>query len=403
MDMRLTSERRLVMTFALRQALQLLQMPQLELAQWLQSEIDRNPLLEQDGYGTQRQVDIERAAIPTLHEHLLLQIRENFSSHTDKKRAIALVELLDERGFLIGPIAEADIPVLSVLQTFSPAGIFARNVQESLLLQLIAKGKKNALAYELVQNCFEDLLQGRYESIKKKLKLADLNGAINELAHLSLHPANSFKQDPVSIAAPDLLIEKIEGGWTLELIEDELPKFHIRTDYLELELETAEEKELMRGFHTQAKWIFRSLGRRRKLLREIGRILVRRQSAYLNEKGPLTAISMKDLAEKLQLHESTISRALSGKYISTPRGTFLLKELLCSIPAAETAREILEKLIQSEDKENPLTDDELSNELKKKGFPVARRTISKYRTQLKIGSATQRKHTAPKKLFSNRF
>lgn len=397
--LKLAPEGRLIMTFALRQALEILQMPQMELGQWLRAEIERNPLLELAETCSKPRFDAEIPAPITLHEHLLGQIRENFTSSKDRLIAEEFLEHLDERGFItcsletIANLFQRPVEkILSVLQTFDPPGIFARNLQETFLIQLRAKGKADSLCYQLVQNCFDDLLHGRYTVIKKKLGSSELGSAMQILARLSLRPANFFKQEPTTPAIPDLHISKIDGGWTLELIEDELPKFYIQDEYLSLDLESAEEKELLRGLKTQAKWIFRSLNRRRKLLRDIGRILLRKQAAFLDAKGPLNSITIKELSEKLQIHESTLSRALSGKYASTPRGIIPLRSLISSSPITETAREVLEKLISAEDKENPLTDDQLAKELKAKGFPVARRTIAKYRSQLKIGSATQRKY-----------
>lgn len=387
------------MTFALRQALEVLQMPQLDLAQWLLSEIEKNPLLELDSFYTKRRFEGEIPAPITLDEHLRSQIRENFLNEEERMIAEEFLLHLDERGFItcslesISSLFNRPVEgVLKILQTFNPPGIFARNLQESLLLQLQAKGKEKTFAFNLVQNCFEDLLHGRYGAIKKKLKQSDLTGALTDLSRLSMRPAHIYTQEPTTPICPDLRLHKIEGGWTLELIEDELPKFHIQTQYLDIETESTEEKEALRTFKTQAKWISRSLSRRRKMLKDLGRILIRKQSSFLDQKGPLAQLTIKELAEKLEIHESTLSRALSGKYISTPRGIIPLRSLISADPAAENARQLLEKLIQDEDKEKPLTDDELAKELKIKGFRVARRTISKYRSQLKIGSASQRKH-----------
>ena len=386
----LAPERRLSMTLALRQALEVLQMNQVELGQWLRSEIEKNPLLELETPRCKKGVEIDAPSQPTLHEHLQNQIRDNFSSPEERRIAEIYLENLDERGFLCGPLESSE--VLSVLQTFDPPGIFARDLQETFLLQLQIKGKKDSLAFQMVQRCFEDLLHGRYGAIKKRLGCSDINSATRELFYLSMRPASAFKQDPVTPIYPDLRIEKVQGGWTLELIEDELPKFQIRNDYLALELESKEERDLLGTFKTQAQWIFRSLGRRRKLLREIGKILLCKQASYLDQKGPLKALTIKELSEKLKVHESTLSRAFAGKYISTPRGIIPLRSLISAVPAANTARELLAKLIHEEEKQNPLTDEELAEQLKGKGFRLARRTIAKYRSQLKIGSAMQRKN-----------
>lgn len=388
--LKLAPEARLVMTFALRQALEILQMPQLELGQWLLHEIEKNPLLELDATTSKRPFTGEFPAKPTLLEHLTEQIRDHFPDLDDQQIAFNLLHQLDERGFL--PIDVKDHQILSVLQTFDPPGVFARSHQESFLLQLKAKGLKGSLAYTLIEKCYDDLLKGRFTAIQKKLKTSNLKEALVDFTRLTLRPASVFHEEPVNPVTPDLQIQRIEGGWTIELVEDDLPKFHIREEYLEIKGETEEEKELLREFKTEAKWIVRSVNRRRKILQEIGNILLRKQAQFLDQKGPLSLITIKELAEKLHVHESTLSRALSSKYVATPRGILPLKSLIDADPVSTSAKETLERLIATEDKQKPLTDEELAALLKEKGFPIARRTIAKYRNKLKIGTATQRKH-----------
>ncbi len=386
----LAPERQMVLTFALRQALEILQMPQLELGEWLTSEIEKNPLLEFGPPKLKRRFEGDFPAPISLQEHLSLQIREHFDDPQDQEFAFALMHQLDERGFL--PLETATDRILEVLQTFNPPGVFARNLRESLLLQLRAKGQLGTLSYRLIEHCYEDLLHGRYAQMQKKLKTKNLKEAIQNLSRLTLRPVHQFLQDPAGgPICIDLLIQKIEGGWTIELLEEDLPPFHIQTDYLNIEPESKEEKESLRSFKTQAQWIFRSLNRRRKLLREIGHLLIRKQALFLDQKGPLTPLSMSELAAKLEIHESTLSRALSGKYAATPRGILPLRSLVTNDPEAQQAKELLEKLIRAEDKNYPFTDDQLAESLKGKGFKIARRTIAKYRNKLKIGSASQRK------------
>ncbi len=371
----------------MRQALEILQMPQLELSQWLLAEIEKNPLLElDDAPRGKKRFEGDFPAKPTLYEHLLKQIRECFSDDGERKEAVLLLQQIDERGFL--PESAGDGKVISLLQSFDPPGIFARNLQECFLLQLKAKGQTKTLAYELVKRCYDDLLHGRFCLIKKKLRASNLKETLIQLSRLSLRPAEVFHEEISHQITPDLSIQRIDGGWTLELIEDDLPRFH----RLHIDIEgEKEEREVMRSFKVQAKWIFRSLNRRRKLLQELGRALLCKQAAFLDQKGPLLPIRMQELAQKLEIHESTLSRALHGKFAATPRGIIPLKSLISSDPESTNAKLLLEKLIASEDKSNPLTDDQLANALKEKGIQIARRTIAKYRKILKIASCSQRK------------
>jgi len=398
--LQLHPERRLVMTFALRQALEILQMPQQELGLWLQSEIEQNPLLEWDGRSSNLPLG-EIASPTTLHDLLTQQIDDRFSHPKDRRVAYRLLESLDERGFLSEPLdaiaSELALPtplvesILSAMQIFEPPGIFSRNLRESLLLQLAAQNQQHSQASALIRDSFDDLLQRRFSRIKKKIGASNLTDALFLLSRLSLRPADRYRKDPVSIALPDLYLLPNEEKWNIELNESELPQFHIRSDYFSLTSSSPEEQESLRAFKTSAKWLVRSLSRRRKLLTQIGLLLVQKQSRYLDQKGPLVPLTAKELADELQIHESTFSRAIAGKFASTPRGLIPLRELLSSSPETDAARRTLAALVRNEDKRNPLTDDQLAEALQASGCKIARRTISKYRKQLQIGPASQRK------------
>ena len=208
--LKLAPERRMTMTFALSQALAILQMPQQELGAWLRSEIEKNPLLELKAAGPKKGIMPEIPARIHLYEHLQSQIREHFSDEKELRIAEDILERLDERGFVDGPLTECQRPILTVMQTFDPPGIFARNLQEALILQLRAEGKTGTPAYDLVQNSYEDLLHGRYAAIKKRLGSGDLSQAMSHLARLSMRPAQGFWEEPISPVYPDLRIERVD-------------------------------------------------------------------------------------------------------------------------------------------------------------------------------------------------
>ena len=404
MDLRIAQERRLNMTLALSQALSILQMPQLELAAWLREEIEKNPLLEMDAperTPPRQAPTAEVAASITLGEVLAEQVRETISSELDRSIAAKIIDSLDDRGFFIGSIDEIAAfyrvsptrveSVLSTIQTFQPPGIGARSLQESLLLQLRAQGLGDSPSFALVRDGFDDLLHGRYHLLKKNLQIPDLSLAIARLARLSMRPSASFPTEPVPLAYADLSMVQIDGKWSIQPIEDVLPRFHFRSDYLTVPTKSVEEKRSLQTHATSAKWLIRSLGRRRKLLCEVGRLIVKKQAAYFEHRAPLTLLSARELAEELGVHESTLSRAISGKFIETPRGFLPLKALISSDPT----KELLERLVAQEDKNRPWTDAELAVKLTEQGHPTMRRTVAKYRSQIKIGSATQRKNRKP--------
>ncbi len=400
--LKIAPERRLAMTFALSQALEILLMPQIELAQWLNQEIEKNPLL-QEITASKKPFHSEDLPSPiSLYDHLMSQIRESFSDSADRRIGEALIESLDEKGFLASPVEELAhslqiplerlLPILTTLQTFDPPGIFAKNLQDSLLLQLKMEGETHAISFQLIRDCFDDLLYGRYAAIRKKMGPIDLTEAIQKLARLRLRPTEVFKKEVVPMAIADLRIEKTSNGWIVEVSEEDLPKFQINPEYKSLTPETAEEKESLRNWSTAGKWLIRSLKRRRQILVQVGILLVRKQSSFLSLKGNLRSLTLQDLATELDLHESTLSRALSGKYAETPRGLIPLRSLLTTSPEKGEVKEVLVQLITQEDKQNPLTDDELAAALAAKGYKLARRTIVKYRKELKIAPSNVRKN-----------
>lgn len=373
----------LAMTYSLGQALSILELPQAELSSWILSEIEKNPLLELDALVPALPYKDSLESPKTLYDHLMQQIRERFPEPLAQAKATLFLENLDERGFLSPP--PIDCPILSILQTFDPPGIFARDLRECLLLQLDPASP----AYKIVSHCFKDLLHGRFGAIQKKTGLRDLSPAIQSLARLNFRPADLFRQEPNPPVIPDISISKIGKSWLVESNDEELPKFHLRADYLSLIPASSEEKKSLRSWRAAGKWLLRSLKRRKSILLEIGVFLVRKQAAYLDQKGSLQALSMRELAEHLHLHESTLSRALAGKFAQTPRGFFPLGSLLSG--PNEPAKIALQKLIAHEDKKSPLRDQEIVLELQKAGTLLSRRTVAKYRKELKIGTAACRK------------
>lgn len=395
-ELRLLPERRLIMTLALSQALEILQMPQIELAQWLLEKIESNPFLQIKESSSMPAVEKEISSPLSLHEHLLAQIRESFSSKKECSAAIFLLQYLDEKGFFSPPPDFALTPfyltILEKLQTFHPPGIFARNLQESLLIQLKAKPNPSLSLLFLIENCFDDLLHKRYKAIEKKLGSVNLGQLIQELSRLSLRPASFFHQEAASPIYPDLVMDQEDHTWYVKLSEEEVPPVCIETKYLVVTPHSKEEKEAVRTFKTEARWICRALERRRHLLKEIGEALLKKQISFLDQKGPLAPLSMKELAEELGLHESTLSRALSNKYVATPRGILPLRLFASAETANHQMKQLLVAIIKTENPKAPFTDEELAEKLASQGYPIARRTIAKYRTELNIGPANQRKH-----------
>lgn len=387
-----SQQRRLAMTFHMQQALAILQMPQIELSEFIQEEIDKNPLLDEVRKPKNRFVECDVTSSESVYENLLRQIRDHFSNKQDEQIAKKILENLDEKGFVSMPSLDiAEENILMIMQTFDPPGIFARNLQESFLLQLKAQGNENTDIYRLVRDHFHDFLHGRYGQLKKKCSSIDLAEAIQKLATLQTRPLDRFKREISNPIIVDLKIRKTETGWSVGINDEDLPKFQLHTRYDSISPKSKDEQETIGLWRSQGKWLINALTRRKELLLQIGICLARYQSQFLEQRGNLRPLTNQELAWELGVHESTISRAISRKYVETPRGIMLLRSLFTSSKANKQAKDIIQELINQENKKIPMTDDELSEELKKRGCPVARRTISKYRKELQIPSVHTRK------------
>jgi len=389
-----------VLTQMLHRSLEILQLPQIELAALIFEEVEKNPLLELSSSSRLEPVAALNLSAPeSLYEKLSAQMREAFGDH--RKIGEVLLEGLDERGFLTLSTQELAVnlqlsedkieAILHTVKTFDPPGIFAANLQEAFLLQLERWGKQKTLAFRMIQQTFDDFLAGRYAVIKTKFHVSSLQlqEAIRQIASLKTRPGETGKIESIRLVYPDLRFEQVEGAWSVSLIEDALPKFRMNEEYKNL-FSIPEHKQTMRGFLATAKWLIRSMQRRKDLLVSVGKYLARKQGAFFEGSEAPIRLSPKELAREFAVHESTIFRAIANKTIESPRGIIPIR-LLISPPCNGSAKEVLHRLIAQEEPSMPLTDEVLSHELEKAGFKVARRTIAKYRKQLKIQASSDRK------------
>ena len=384
-----------VLTQMLHQSLAILQLPQLELSALILKEIEKNPLLELESeFVLEPNVTEKGSYTISFHDQILLQIREALPGR--EWIGEKLLQELDERGYLCTPLCELATylgislfeleEVVSILKTLDPPGLFASNLQESLLIQLRRQQKHKTMLYKIVGEAFEEILAGRFSKVQKKLHIckADLHEALRGLFHLSLCPMGS-KEEPAAPIYPDFRIEQMGDAWAVIPIEESLPKFRINTIYQKAPLCST-----VRGFLASAKLLLRSIQRRKDLLSEMMNYLVHKQSAFF-EGGQLVPIATKALANKFGVHESTIFRATLHKYIESPRGFFPMR-MLIPTSLQRSMKEMVQYWTQQESARRPLTDAQLALKLEKLGYKVARRTIAKYRKQLKIRKSFMRKN-----------
>lgn len=372
---------RLMLSAGMQQALHVLQLPIEELAAFLEGEIDHALIRDNESMPEWRSNDHNGenfAYQPSLFEHLMQQVRLTFTNPEDLKKAEWIVGNLDDRGFLSGPIDAAAEPILQQLQLFDPPGIAARSLQDSLLIQLRIKGK-NGLAYQLIAEHYDDLLHNRIPLLQKKLGCSYevLKKAIAEdIVPLNLKPAGNFTSTPLPKLTPDLSIHQDENdAWIVEVNEDPLPKFRVSD--------------------SSGKWLQRNIERRHETLRQIGWQLIKLQGAYLSgDSNELQPMTMEEMGEAIHLHESTVARAVAHKYLWCPRGLLPLRHFFTTAIGGisnQTVKQLLQQLIESENKSKPLSDQHLAQMFAERGIPCARRTIAKYRQALKLPNASQRR------------
>jgi RNA polymerase sigma-54 factor len=351
---------------------------------------------------------------PSLQEHLLGQLGADVPDPRDRAIGRILIENVDEAGYLTVDVAEIaerlqeSLPrvkkVLRRLQEFDPPGVFAGGLVECLSLQLAERGRLDLPIQRLLERL--DLLAGGAQEALRRHCGVDaqrLKAMIGELKRLDPRPGLAFERVAIQSVVPDLSIERAtDGGWNVELNDDNLPRLAINERYPMRG--DAQVLAYLKAQRAAAQWLLRAMDRRAETLRQVGREIVRRQGAFLDggiiELKPL---SRREIAHALGLHESTISRAIAGKYAATPRGVLALADFFGGrlgeglaneglAPAAVRAR--LRRMVESEPAGRPLSDQLIARRLREDGIALSRRTVAKYREMLRIPASFQRRRAA---------
>ncbi len=346
-------------------------------------------------------------------ESLVRQLDMYNLAEWERSLAEEILWNLDENGFLnvdlllIGDRFNRDekevLSVLKKVQELDPPGIAAQNLRDCLLIQL--REKKEGLAYRVVENHFEDFANHRYEMLQRKLEVEkeDLAEAIEEISHLNPRPGEESLSSKVSTVIPDLLAVKREGIWTVIVNDTRIPELSISNQYVDLlgqpNLSPQDQKFFKEKFDS-ATWFIHAIEQRRQTLRKVMEAIINHQPEFFSGNiRSLRPMILQDIAEDIDMDISTVSRSTRGKYVDTPYGIFELKSFFTEGFTLKSGEEIstekikdsLKEMVDAEDKEHPLTDTELAEKLKLKGYPVARRTVAKYREQLHLPVARLRR------------
>jgi RNA polymerase sigma-54 factor len=365
----------------------------------------------------QRQAYMESSIVAetTLFNYLMKQAHDTFETDEELAIAEALIGNFDENGFLkvnleeIALLTQIDIKkiqkVIVEIQDFEPFGVGAQNLQESLLIQLRCLAKKQTLAYKIVDQHYDDLLHNRIPTIQKGLKCSpeEIYEALERhISKLDLHPGVCYSHQIIQSIVPDVTLRLEKDELIVEVNDEAIPSLKINHRYLRMlddETQTLETKDFIKNKIISAKWLLKNIYQRNETIQRIAESLAERQKEFfLNPEGKLVPLTMKTISEELGLHESTIARAVNSKYIETPRGLFSLRFFFTNAYltnegdiSSKTVKQVLLEILEDEEKQKPLSDEAISNAIKARGIPCARRTVAKYRAELKIGNAQQRK------------
>lgn len=296
--------------------------------------------------------------------------------------------------------------MLRVIQSFDPPGVGARSIQESILIQLRQKGLEDDVAYRIVEEHFDDLINHRWNDIGRALGISakEAQDAADIISHLDPKPGLKYSADPEQYVIPDLIVEKIDGEYMVFVNDTSLPRLRISQSYRDVVQDkskfTGENKEFISAKLNSANWMIQAIEQRRQTMLKVMNFIVDRQRDFF-EKGVqyLKPLTLREVADHIEMHESTVSRVTNQKYVQTPRGVFSLKYFFSSGLSTSGGEDIsargvkdkIKNLVANEDPKKPLTDAALVKLLKADGVNIARRTVAKYRDQLGILPARMRK------------
>ncbi len=457
---------KLVMTQQLQQAIRLLQMNRIELANAVQAEMERNPMLEEevntmaehanpdalsaeevketpeaavmaavagDDPATVARIDWEEysnnfdtdisfaretpsadapsrldfiSVSPGLISFLEWQLTHLSLSETDLDIARFILGCLDGHGFFQGEITDICTYVkcseeeakgmLRLIQSLDPSGVAARNIQESLLLQLDRRGMAESLAYRIAAE-FLDELQGRKFSViarKTKYTVRETEQAAKMISTLTPYPGNEYNNEQIHYVTPDIYLYKIDGEFVIQLNTEDIPQIRVSDAYQDILDGQAESRGYLQEKKRNAERFINSFHYRQKTIYKVMKSLLKFQYDFF-EKGPshLKPLVLGDVAQDIGMHESSVSRVTSNKYVHTPQGIYELKYFFSTAVAmtndgssmtAESIKSRIRQFIRAEDPTKPLSDSKISALLAEEGIKVARRTVAKYRDQMKI-------------------
>src|SRR5438876_5260888 len=351
----------------------------------------------------------------TLQQHLIGQVNQTALNGSDRKTAELIIGNIDDNGFLQSTPEEmalsSGIPkedlekMLVLIQSFYPPGVGARDLRECLLIQLQREGKESSREYKIISEHMEDLGKRRFPEIARRMGISveEVQKCANNIAQLEPRPGAIFAEAPKNYVVPDVTVEKVNGEYQVMLNGDQIPHLRISNTYKDIMAQDGngnEVKDYIRDKIRSGKFLIKSIHQRQQTISNIAHQIVSRQREFFDKgSSQLKPMTMVQIADAVGVHETTVSRAISGKYMATPQGVYEMKYFFT--PGYQTAtgesmsntsvKEAILELVKNEEGNAPLSDKEIVEILSNRGIPIARRTVAKYRTELNILPSNMRR------------
>jgi RNA polymerase sigma-54 factor len=357
-------------------------------------------------------------SVSSLTDHLDEQLRFSTEDPLTRRIGTEIIGNLDEDGYLRAELSEIAercqttleevTRVLGLVQAFDPPGVAARSIQECLLIQLKADANPDPVSVEIVEEHFDELSRRRYPDIARALKLPldRIMESVEEIMGLEPKPGRRFGGGDSRYIVPDVVVHKMGSEYVVVLNEDGIPRLRVNSLYRSLLRNSGDEaRAYVEQKLRSAVWLIKSVDQRQRTLRKVTQSIVKFQRDFLDKGLPyLRPLSLRDVGEDIGMHESTISRVTTNKYVETPQGLFELKFFFHSgiasgdgeMVSSVSVKKMIQDLLANEDPAKPLSDQEVAQILKGRGLTIARRTVAKYREELGILPSHQRR-LAPKR------
>lgn len=439
-NLQLKQEQKLVMTQDLQLAVKILQLTSFELNQYIDEQLVENPMLEAEEPSIEEYDKIEEpvyeyydegidyseyqdnseyvspftfiAGETSMWEYLKEQLRFMPLTKPMTKMCEYIIDNIDEAGYLTIDISdlcnkykvsnEEAEEALDIVQSLEPWGVGARNINECLLIQVRNKGISDEILENIIQNMLEDVAQGNINKISKgnNISADKARDYIDIIRNLDPKPGIRLNGDRVRYVVPDVIVEKIDGKYIVNVNEDSLPKLKINNMYRQLiNKKNSNEFRYLKERFESAVWLIKSIEHRVQTIKSVMEAIIKYQLDFFEHEQGLKPLNLKQIASEINMHESTVSRAIKGKYVQTPKGLFEIKSFFMRGIQSKSGEEIatqdiknrIREVIEGENTKKPLSDQQICDMLNKEGFNVSRRTVAKYREEMNISSSSKRK------------